>query len=152
MVLVHPFEEVLDFRFVCHTVFDDVPTELKVLSSKRMIEINGHLFGRHLQHLSQETLSLFILQGNDGILVYILRVEHAIMRKRLPVECQYAFGIVLTVSLLLGEQELEVGVLSVFNNFLLESRQRHLAGSIKLHGFLFLCLLDKMFLTVLYTV
>ena len=71
-MLAHLLEEVFDFRIICRAVLDDVPAELKVFPGEGMIEVDGHLVVRDLQHLAQEAMSLLVLQRYDGILVNVL--------------------------------------------------------------------------------
>ena len=76
-----------------------------------MVQVDLYLLFAHFHDTSVETLSLFVLQGNDGILIDVLVVEVSVNAEDFAFQVQYMLGLIVTVGLLLGDGEVEGVVL-----------------------------------------
>ena len=102
------------YLLVCSlSCLNDRAYEVQILAGQRVVEVYCHLVVADFQHLAEETLSVLVLQRNDGILVYIVGVELAVDAEHLLVGVQHAFCLMLSVCLLLSEREVEVVLLLV---------------------------------------
>ena len=121
---------------------------MEVLACQRMVQVNGHLRIGDFRHASPEALSLFILQGNLRILLYMFAVKLSVYHESLLGEFHDALRVCFAVGIFLFDDEVESLFLGRGQYLLLKSIQCHPESAQEYKGALLGGFLDELFSTV----
>ena len=99
----HMGHQVLYFFGSSFAVFQHSSFEGEILASQRMIQVHLNLLFADFDNTSEETLSLFVLQGNDSVFIDMFVVEMAVDAEHLAVQVEHELVIVVTIGLVLRD-------------------------------------------------
>ena len=99
MVMFNVVDEALHLLFSGIACFKDFTLESQFFSSQRVVEVHLHLLIVHFKDLSEEVVSVFVLQWDDGILKDMLVVEVSVDGEDIAVDVYDVSYVIVTVSL-----------------------------------------------------
>jgi hypothetical protein len=82
--------------------------KIECLTCQRVVEVHLHLVLTDFHDATIETITLLVLQGNDGVLEDMLVVEMAVDAEHLTIEVQYQLVVVFAIAIFLAQRNLEV--------------------------------------------
>lgn len=129
-------------------VLENLTAEVELQASQWVVQVAGYLCIADVLHYSIEVVAIFVLQWDDSTNLYVLCIKLAVDGKDLLVELQYALIIVLTVSLLWVQLEVELFTLSQVYHLLFESWQSNAHAADEDERALVGCALDEHLLAV----
>ena len=94
------FYHVLNLLIGSRTVFQNRAFEVQCLSCQRMVQVDLHLLFTNFYNTSVEALPLFVLQGNDGILIDVLMVEVTVDAEYFALQVENVLRLVVPIGLL----------------------------------------------------
>jgi hypothetical protein len=132
------------------TVLQYSTFESKVFACQRVIQVYLNLIFADFDNTSVKTLSLFVLQGNDSVLIDMLMVKVSVDTEYLAAQVEHEVVSIFTIGLVLGDGKVETGTFLQVYNLLFKSIQGYSKSRNKLEWTLLCCLFHhlKALLTV----
>ena len=90
------------------TVLQYGTLKIECLTCQRVVEVHLHLVLIDFHDATIETVSLLVLQRNNGILEDMLVVEVAVDAEHLTIEVEYQFVVIFAIAIFLAQRNLEV--------------------------------------------
>ena len=128
------FYHVLNLLIGSRTVFQNRAFEVQCLSCQRMVQVDLHLLFTNFYNTSVEALPLFVLQGNDGILIDVLMVEVTVDAEYFALQVENVLRLVVPIGLLFRYREIEGVVLLQINDLAFKCVECHSETCNKLEG------------------
>ena len=94
--------------------------EIERLTGQWVVEVHLYLLFTNFQYATIEALALFVLQGNDGILIDMLVVEVSVDAEHVAVEVEDVLVMIFSIALFLAQRKLKVLAFLSGNHLLLE--------------------------------
>ena len=94
--------------------------EIERLTCQWVVEVHFYLLFTNFQYATIEALALFVLQGNDGILIDMLVVEVSVDAEHVAVEVEDILVMIFSIALFLAQRKLKVLAFLSGNHLLLE--------------------------------
>lgn len=122
---VEVIHQVLDFLVGGIPTFKYLALKLQRHACERVVEIHFHEVVLNLHHLAHKVIAVFVLKWDDRTLKDILMIEVTINAEYITLYVDNTLVVTVTISLILGELELESSVLVETSDLRLEGRQRN---------------------------
>ena len=126
------------YLFGCSlAVFQYSAFESEILASQRVVQVYFHFLFANFYDTSIETLTLFVLQGNDSVFIDMLVVEMPVNAEHIAVKVEYKVVVIVAISLLLGDGEIKSGSLLQVNHLLFKGVKGNSESGYKLERAIF---------------
>lgn len=114
-------------------IHENLAAERDVLASQRMVEVYTHVLVAHAYHATNKTVASLIDQRDDGIIMHVGRVEHAVFHEMVLGYVNDQVVAAIAIGIVLANRELEAFAISILRDIFLESVESHSKASVEFH-------------------
>ncbi len=147
-LITHAIEHAFDFFIGSFAALYYRTFEIELCSGKGMIEIDDHFVIGDIEHQTDETIAILVLQRHNGILIDILMVEMTVYREDAFIQTEHPVVLVLAIGLVASEVKIKLSTLLDVVHLILKLVERDAKTGDKLERFVCGGLLDHLGITV----